>query len=745
MVIYLKNINKILQKRVVIGGHNKCIKMRGFLLYILLSVFGFASFAQESSVRFKVIDKETKAPLGNVSVETNGEVIGKTNKEGNIIRIISVEKDFIFSIIGYETQTVNTKDKTGWITVEMQKSDTKLDEVTVVSSTRNNQRIENSPLKVEVLGREEMDEESTIKPANIASIIGDVSGVQIQQTSATNGNSNVRIQGLSGQYTQILKDGMPLFEGFSGGLGALSIPPLDLKQVELIKGSASTLYGGGAIGGLINIISRKPNAKQDAVVIINASTLNEKNINVYLAKKYKKVGYTFFGGYTNQAAVDVDKDGFSDVAKNSSVNIHPRLFFYPTKNTTIAIGNNTSFENGIGGDIHYIHNEFLIGGTQFFEKNNLVRTTTDAVLTSTLAHNSKLEIKTSYSSFNREIITNVHQFKGQQNNFFSEASILIPYKKNNIVAGINFISEQFVKKPSQYIPINNFSNSTFGIFVQNTIKLHEKTIIEAGIRNDITQHYGNAFLPRVAFIHHINKHWGTRAGIGFGYKIPNAFNSQIADVPVQLILPIANNVTAEKSIGYNAEINYKYEWDKNEIFVNHAFFLTNITHPIITTENVFGETYFLNAAKSISTKGFDTYMQLKLDELELYAGVTYTIANRNYLTVNSFVPYTPQTRAALTAMQEIDGGWRAGIEASYNGFQRREDGTKTPAYVFVAGLVEKKFAKHFTAVLNCENLLDYRQSKVETLYTGSISAPEFKTLWAPIDGRVVNLAVKWSK
>jgi iron complex outermembrane receptor protein/outer membrane receptor for ferrienterochelin and colicins len=715
-----------------------------FILYILLCVSSFTCFAQESSVRFKVIDKETKVVLENVSVETNGDVIGKTNEEGVIIRLIEVEHDFIFSLVGYETQTINAKDKKGWITVEMQKSDAKLDEVTVISSTRNNQRIENSPLKVEVLGREEMDEESTIKPANLAGIIGDVSGVQIQQTSATNGNSNVRIQGLSGQYTQILKDGMPLFEGFSGGLGALSIPPLDLKQVELIKGSASTLYGGGAIGGLINIISRKPNTKQDAVVIINASTLNEKNVNVYLAKKYKKVGYTFFGGSTKQAAVDVNKDGFSDVAKNASINIHPRLFLYLTKYTTIAVGNNISIEKGIGGDINYIKNNILLGGIQFFQRNNLMRSSTDAVFTTTLAHHNKLEIKTSYSSFNREIVTNLHQFKGQQNNFFSEASILIPYKKNNIVVGLNFISELFVKKTSQYIPINNFSNSTFGVFVQNTIKLNEKTIVEAGIRNDITKNYGNAFLPRLAFIHHLDKHWGTRAGIGFGYKIPNAFNSQITDIPVQSILPIAKNVTAEKSIGYNAEINYKYEWNKNELFINHAFFLTNITSPIITNENVYGETYFLNAAKSITTKGFDTYIQLKLDELELYAGVTYTIANRNYLTTNSFVPYTPQTRAALTAMQEIDGGWRVGIEASYNGFQRRDDGTKTPAYVFMAGLVEKKFAKHFTAVLNCENFLDYRQSKVEALYIGSISAPDFKTLWAPIDGRVVNLAVKWS-
>src|ERR1700744_913759 len=120
-------------------------------------------------------------------------------------------------------------------------------------------------MKVEVIGSEDMREENTIKPANIASILGDVSGVQIQQSSAVSGNTNVRIQGLNGQYTQILRDGMPLYDGFSGGFGILQIPPLDLKQVELIKGSASTLYGGGAIAGLINLISKRPTEEQEAI------------------------------------------------------------------------------------------------------------------------------------------------------------------------------------------------------------------------------------------------------------------------------------------------------------------------------------------------------------------------------------------------------------------------------------------------------------------------------------------------
>jgi outer membrane receptor for ferrienterochelin and colicins len=715
-----------------------------FFISLLFVLFSASAFAQEGFTRFKVIDKETQTPLENVSISALGEVLGKTNDKGMLIKIIEPDNEFTFTMVGYDKLVMNAKEKVGVIIIELQKTNAKLDEVIIVSSTRNNQKIENSPLKVEVLGREEMDEENTIKPANIASILGDVSGVQIQQTSATNGNANVRIQGLSGQYTQILKDGMPLYEGFSGGFGVLSIPPLDLKQVELIKGSASTLYGGGAIGGLVNIISRKPISEQQFVVTVNVSTLNEKNVNVFASKKYKQVGYTIFSGYTNQKGIDVNKDGFSDVPETKAIIIHPRLFFYPTKNTTIALGNNTVFEKRIGGDINYINKNYLPSGTRFFEENNIARNSTDAVLTSNLPKNIKLEIKTSYSTFNREIITNIHKFKGTQHNFFSEASVLIPYKKHNIVAGINFIDESFIKKPSQPILINNFNNSTFGLFVQNTIKLNENTVIEAGIRNDVTKNYGNFFLPRVAAIYHFNEHWGARAGIGFGYKIPNALNNQITDEPIQFIQPISGLVKAEKSIGYNAEVNYKYEWDKNELFINNAFFFTNITSPVISAQNIFNETYFFNASKSISTKGFDTYIKLTIDELELYAGITYTIAERNYLTANTFVPYTPKTRAAFTAVQEFDGGWRAGLEGSYNGFQYRDDGSKTPDYLFMAGLVDKKFGKHFTAVLNCENILDYRQSKKEALYTGPLSAPDFKTLWAPIDGRVINLALKYN-
>jgi iron complex outermembrane receptor protein/outer membrane receptor for ferrienterochelin and colicins len=721
--------------------------MKFFIVFCFIGLFSDYVKAQEPVIRFIVIDAVTKEPLDSVSVILDGKLIGQTDAAGRFQHFAGhlLNKELRFLAAAYELKKVKNFLSDGINTIALEKTINKQEEVVIVSSTRNNQKMENSPLKVEVLGREEMDEENTIKPANIASILGDVSGVQIQQTSATTGNANVRIQGLGGQYTQILKDGMPLFEGFSGGFGVLSIPPLDLKQVELIKGSASTLYGGGAIGGLVNIISRKPTAKQDAVLTLNASTLKEKNVNFYLAKKYSKTGYTVFGGYTDQQAQDVNKDGFSDVATTQAFIIHPRFFFYPSKNTTFSIGNNTVLEKRTGGDMNYIRGIYLIGGLPFYEKNVSTRNTTEFLLNQALPGTAKLEIKSSYSSFDREIKTQLHQFNGLQKNLFSEASLLLPYRKNNFVAGINYLKEAFQIKPSQPVLFSGFSNATLGFFVQQTINFSDKTILEAGIRDDITNHYGNFLLPRIAFMHHLNNFWGLRAGIGFGYKTPNILNNQIADVPIQKILPLASGVRAEKSIGYNAEINYKYTWDNNELFINHAFFLTNITQPVVSGLNVSGQTFFYNAAKSINAKGFDTYIKLQLNQLELYAGFTYTIATRNYIATGNLMPFTPKTRAAFVVVREFEStGFRVGLEGSYNGFQYRDDGTKTPDYLFMAGLIEKKFAKHFTIVLNCENILDYRQSKKEALYSGTLSNPQFKTLWAPIDGRVLNLAFRYS-
>ena len=197
-------------------------------------------------------------------------------------------------------------------TIKKEKKTEELEEVRV-QSTRTTRTIRNTPTRIETIDAEELEEKSNMKPANVSMVLHESTGLQVQQTSATSGNASIRVQGLDGRYTQLLKDGYPNFGNFASGLSILEIPPLDLKQVEVIKGPASTLFGGGAIAGVVNFISKTPKEKGEFNFIINQSNIGQSNIGGYASQRKGKFGYAILGLFNLQKSYDVDKDDFSEI------------------------------------------------------------------------------------------------------------------------------------------------------------------------------------------------------------------------------------------------------------------------------------------------------------------------------------------------------------------------------------------------------------------------------------------------
>lgn len=673
-----------------------------------------------------------KTEIGTTSDTTGKAILRNIPNGGHTI---------IFSTLGYTTKPIRYSfpmpDTT--VIVELEKAEEHTEEEVIVSSSRTESGIENLPTKVEVLGAEEVNEEVGIKPGNIASLLGDVAGIQIQQTSATTGNAEMRVQGLPGKYTQILKDGMPLFGGYSGSFSILQIPPLDLKQIEIVKGASSTLYGGGAIAGMVNLISKRP--KQgvfEKTILINQSTLKESNINVYLSNRKNKTGFTFFTGANYQKPADVNKDGFSDVPDTKSFFIHPTLFIYPDEKNLVYIGYSGVFENRKGGDIMVLKNR-SDNQHRYFVSNKSYRHTIDANWENKINTTDRFIIKGTSAWLDRNIATNVFGMKATQLSYFTEASYLKKWKTNDLVAGLNLTGEHFREKLPDSTQLNNYNQNTIGLFIQDDWRLSPKFIVQAGLRTDHHSQYGNFVLPRIFFLYRISHSFTTRIGGGSGYKIPSVFSNDIDERDYPDLLPL-QNVKAERSIGANGDINYHRKINGWDITANQTLFYNRINHPIITSTGG-GAISFSNAGKPITTKGFETYIQVLHDALEIYLGYIYTSAKKVYDNNQPNLDLIAKNKFATIVAYEFPGNFRAGIESAYTGKQYLIDGNRTPGYLFVAAMLRYDY-KQFSFVVNCENLLDYRQTRKESIVIPPYNNPTFKQLWAPIDGRVVNFSVR---
>src|SRR5436309_1470769 len=148
----------------------------------------------------------------------------------------------------------------------------RIEEHVTVAATRTDKRIEDQPMRVEILDADEIEEKVMMTPGDIVMMLNEMGGLRVQATSPSLGAASVRIQGMRGRYTRFLSDGLPLFGEQAGSFGLLQIPPADLAQVEVVKGVASSLYGAGAMGGVVNLVSRRPGSRSESQLLVNRSS-----------------------------------------------------------------------------------------------------------------------------------------------------------------------------------------------------------------------------------------------------------------------------------------------------------------------------------------------------------------------------------------------------------------------------------------------------------------------------------------
>ena len=715
-----------------------------------MCLFAFTKAYGQNTFQAVIKDSHTKESLIGATAVLDGTTTGASTDLNGLVKINSIpngKQVIVFSYIGYEAYKDTfefplSPNRQAIIFLEPGE----IMEEVIVTATRSTRTIEEIPMRIEFLGAEELVEKAVMNSTNIAMLLRESTGIQMQQTSANSANQSIRIQGLDGRYTQILKDGFPLFGDFSSGLSIMQIPPLDLKQVEVIKGSVSTLYGGGAIAGLINLVTKKPvDGEPELSIMLNQTSALGTTANGFYAQKFNKTGFSLYASGNRQEPYDPNKDNFSDIPQVRSITINPKLFWYPNDNTILWLGINTTVEDRIGGDMLVINGKPDFQHT-FTEQNLSKRLSTQLAFDKTFNNAAQFSIRNSIGYFDRDINIPNYRFLGNQIASFSESTYAFEKEKTQWIFGTNLFTDTFKENPLSNPSVRNYQYITIGGFIQNTWDINPKLAMESGFRTDYNTNYGTFVLPRISLLFKPNKKLSGRLGGGMGYKLPTIFTEEAEALTFQNILPVnINTVTAEKSVGGNFDINYKTIIDNKMIFsINQLFFYTQLSNALVLSQDIANNNYFFeNADRTIDSRGFETNIKLTYGDFKLFLQYAFVDAKLNYDKINDQKPLTPKHNAGAVLVFEQHGKWRIGFETYYTGQQLLSDYTQTRDY-WILGLMALRELKHLSLFLNFENFIDTRQSRYQNTVLPPTNNPTFAEIWAPTDGFVVNGGFIWN-
>lgn len=605
----------------------------------------------------------------------------------------------------------------------------------VVTSTRTERRIEDEPLRVEVVSREEIEEKLLMTPGDIAMLLNETAGLRVQPTAPSLGGASVRIQGLHGRYTQILSDGLPLYGGQAGALGPLQIPPMDLGQVEVIKGAASALYGSTALGGVVNLISRRPEPSRE--LLLNQTTLGGSDAVLWLADEVgERWGYTLIGSVHRQTRADVDEDGWADLPAFRRAVVRPRLFWDDGRGRSAFLTIGGMAEDREGGTLP---GSTTPGGTAFPEGMETRRLDAGLLARAPVAGSRLLSIRGSATAQRHRHLFGEALERDRHTTTFAEAALSGEDGRHAWVLGAALQHDSYDGRDVERF---DFSYTVPALFAQDEYVPSDWLTLSGSARLDHHSEYGAFLNPRLSALLRPGG-WVIRASAGGGYFAPSPFTEETEAVGITRLEPY-EDLDAERSRSAMLDVGRTVgAWE-----LNGTLFGSEIRNALRVRTAGDGALTLFNSAEPVRTRGSELLARYHRAGIHLTATHVYTRSTEPDPDGpgRREVPLTPRHTAGIVGAWEDEDWGRAGLEIYYTGRQALEDNpyrTASEPYLVLGFLVEKRLGRA-RVFLNAENLLDTRQTAYDRLVRPARGDDGrwITDVWAPLEGRAFNGGVR---
>jgi outer membrane receptor for ferrienterochelin and colicins len=730
------------------------------LVFLALSCAPGLLFAQGDAATGDVIAtvrSEAGAPLAEAEVRI-GSHQALTDPQG--VARLSVPPGrhrLTAARIGFDPATIQVKVAANGevsVMITLEPAPYELDSVTVLS-TRIGSTLEDVPLKVDVIAQEDVSEKVQSAPGSAVAIFREPNALlKVQTTAPSLGGVAVRIQGLRGRYTQILADGLPLYGSETGELSLVQIPPLDLGRVEIIRGAASALYGGQALGGVVNLFSRAPDRRHELLLAQNYRDATDLvGFSSGSLRADSRWAYSLLAGGHRQRRQDLDRDGWTNLPGYRRLALRPRLFWSDDTGSSLLLTAGTTVENREGGTVP---GGLIPSGFRFAEALDTRRFDLGVNGQRVLAPGWTLSVRAAALNHSqRQQIGDVTE-RTRTRTGFTEVALMRTdasptWKSASWVIGAALDAEGLWA-----LDVSRFDRTvaTPGAFVQYDRPFTRWLRTSTSVRLDHSHLAGTILSPRLSALVKVNPQLSVRLSGGTGFAAPTA---RLEETAVTGLSPVAalGDLRAERARSASLAVTGRFSGFELDATVfgseiDHALQVMQV-HPGL---DPFGPPLrVVNALTPTRTWGTELFARWTRDPFLLTATYAYTRATEAdpdaapELRSLRPVSLTPTHVVSFDAIIEDEEVGQVALELSYVGRQALEEDpyrTVSRPYVIVGFLAMKRVGSGATVFLNGENLLNVRLSDYQPLVRPSPGPGGRWTVgaWAPLEGRVVNLGLR---